>query len=88
MVIGIVVAIFIVFWQSDARARPHRVAQVPNGSVFGCATCHETEEGGDGRNPFGQSIESEFLSSVSDSGNVLCGADLVARDSDGDGFTN
>jgi hypothetical protein len=36
----------------------------------------------------GLAIEAEFLSTLSDSGDVLWGPELASRDSDGDGFTN
>ncbi len=72
----------------SVHGRPHRVTQILNGEVFSCATCHVRPEGGDNRNAFGQTVESEFRSSVSDSGNVLWGPELALRDSDGDEFTN
>lgn len=70
------------------HARPHRVEQVPNGSVFSCALCHTSASGGGPRNVLGQAIEAEFLSSLTDSGNVLWSKTLAERDSDGDAYTN
>ena len=40
--------------------------------------------GGDARNPFGLTVEADFL----DAGNVVWGGELAAIDSDDDGFTN
>lgn len=82
------VAVAVLTVGTPVDGRPHRVDQVPNGAVLSCATCHVSAAGGDARNPFGQTVESEFLSSVSDSGNVLWSPALASRDSDGDGFTN
>ncbi len=65
-------------------ARPHRPAQVPNGSVLGCALCHNSSFGGDARNAFGLTVQNGFL----DAGNVVWGPELAAIDSDGDGATN
>jgi hypothetical protein len=84
----VVLGISVSGYMTGLEARPHRVAQIPNGGVHGCATCHMSSDGGDGRNAFGLAIESEFLSSVSDSGDVLWSATLAGRDSDGDGFSN
>jgi hypothetical protein len=64
------------------------VAQIPNGSVIGCAACHAAVTGGGPRNVFGQMIESGFLSSPGPSGNVVWGPGLAGLDADGDGSTN
>ena len=85
---GLISLLCLVAVPEPAQARPHRVDQVPNGQVFGCATCHVTTVGGDARNPFGQTVEAEFLSSVDESGDALWSPNLADRDSDGDGFTN
>ena len=62
---------------SEVGARSRYVAQIPNGSVFGCANCHA--DGGSGpRNNFGLAFR--------DAG--AWGAALAALDSDGDGWTN
>jgi hypothetical protein len=42
-------------------ARPHRPAQVPNGTNIGCILCHNSAAGGDARNPFGLEIQNGFL---------------------------
>jgi hypothetical protein len=71
-----------------AYARPFRVAQVPNGNVNGCATCHVSSAGGGPRNVFGQVVEASFLSTPGSSGNVLWGSALAGLDSDADGRSN
>ena len=73
---------------STVLARSHRVDQVPNGAVSGCATCHVSGAGGGDRNGFGFSVESSHLSVVDEFGDVLWGPGLAQTDSDGDGFTN
>lgn len=81
---------FIVAWAvalfgvSAAEARGFRLGQVPNGPHIGCLLCHKSAEGGDERNAFGETVESDFLHN----GAVVWGPDLAALDSDGDGFTN
>ncbi len=72
----------------DAAARPHRPGQIPSGFVNNCSNCHMSPIGGDARNPFGQTVEGNFLTAIGDFGNVLWGPELAAIDSDGDGFTN
>ena len=69
---------------SQVDARPHRPAQIPNGTVNNCQNCHMSVFGGDARNPFGLTIEADFLSGF----DVAWGPELAAIDSDGDGFTN
>ncbi|HEX3073405.1 MAG TPA: T9SS type A sorting domain-containing protein [Ignavibacteriales bacterium] len=64
--------------------RPHRVGQIPNGTVNGCSNCHMSPSGGDARNAFGQLVEAEFLSE----GDVVWGPELAMIDSDGDGVSN
>ena len=39
-------------------------------------------------NPFGLTVEGDFLTAINLSGNVIWGPELAAIDSDGDGFTN
>ena len=72
----------------DVAARPHRPGQIPSGFVNNCLNCHMSPAGGDPRNPFGLTVEADFLTSVGISGDVLWGPELAAIDSDGDGFTN
>lgn len=69
---------------SAIDARPHRTAQVPNGSQLGCALCHNSPSGGDARNAFGLTVQNGFITG----GNVVWGPELAAIDSDGDGATN
>lgn len=64
--------------------RPHRVGQIPNGEVNGCANCHMSASGGDARNAFGRLVEARFLSN----NNVVWGPALASLDADGDGISN
>lgn len=76
---------------SDARARPFRADQLPNGrvaAVNGCGNCHVNPNGGGARNSFGQQVEAGFLSTPGSTGNVLWGPALASLDADGDGRTN
>ncbi|MFP6642172.1 MAG: hypothetical protein VCF24_01225 [Candidatus Latescibacterota bacterium] len=72
----------------DAAARPHRPGQIPSGLVNNCLNCHVSPGAGDLRNPFGLTVEGDFLTAINLSGNVIWGPELAAIDSDGDGFTN
>jgi len=75
------------FCAGTADARPHRVAQIPNGNVNDCANCHVNAAGGGARNAFGSAVEAG-LDSNGPSGNVQWNATLAGADSDGDGATN
>jgi hypothetical protein len=69
---------------THTQARNFRVAQVPNGNVFGCATCHFSAGGGGTRNVFGQAV-----GAITGSSSLpFWTAALATADSDGDGFTN
>lgn len=68
----------------SASARNFRVAMVPNGDVFRCATCHVSPGGGGTRNPFGRAVEAITGAST----RAFWSATLAAQDSDGDGFSN
>lgn len=72
----------------NAAARPHRPGQIPSGLVNNCLNCHVSPGAGDLRNPFGLTVEGDFLTAINLSGNVIWGPELAAIDSDGDGFTN
>lgn len=76
--------IFSVLFVYITSARPWRVDQIPNGSVNSCANCHINVAGGGPRNPFGQTVESQFLKND----DVVWGKQLAEIDSDEDGFTN
>lgn len=75
--------VFLTITVQITQARPHRVAQIPNGSASGCMSCHTSASGGS-RNDFGEMIEDDYLSG----GNVVWGPELAAADADGDGFSN
>ena len=75
--------IIVALTAADTFARQKRVTQIPNGSTFGCTTCH-TGFGGP-RNDFGLQIESSFLDG---NGDVIWGEALAALDSDNDGKSN
>lgn len=68
--------------------RGFRVAEIPNGTINGCANCHINPAGGGARNDFGTKIENDFLTVPGFSGHVEWGPDLAKLDSDNDGFTN
>lgn len=68
----------------SVEGRQFRVAQIPNGSVFGCANCHTSAGGGGPRNAFGQAVGAITGSSS----RAFWTATLAAVDSDGDGFSN
>lgn len=82
-----IVFIFLLSSITFLIGRSFRVGQVPNGNKFDCNTCH-TNGGGTARNPFGLTIQNQFLTSVGPNGNVEWGPQLAAIDSDGDGFSN
>ena len=70
-------------------AHPHadRIAQIPNGSVRNCETCHASSTSGT-LNPFGQQIEAAYLVPPGPSGVVQWGPALANLDADGDGLSN
>jgi hypothetical protein len=69
---------------THSHARSFRVAQVPNGNVFSCATCHLSAGGGGALNVFGQAV-----GAITGSSSIpFWTAALATVDSDGDGFTN
>jgi len=71
-------------------ARSWRPNQIPNGSRFGCATCHLSAGGGGTRNSFGNAVFTELVrlyGNASSSGPFWSAA-LATIDSDGDSFTN
>ena len=70
---------------SEARARPWRPAQVPNGSVHNCTLCHTRPAGGGPLNSFGEAVDA--LLALGSRAPFWSPA-LAATDSDGDGFPN
>ncbi len=77
--------IAFVGWGGQADARPFRVDQLPNGSRFGCASCHIDGGGGGPLTVFGREIN---LTARGRNGNVIWNAAFAMRDSDGDGVSN
>jgi hypothetical protein len=77
-------AIMVLLGTQTLNARSFRVAQLPNGSINGCANCHVNPNGGGARNAFGALVGASFL----DGGNVVWNDELASQDSDGDGFSN
>ena len=72
-----------------ALARSFRVAQIPNGAVDQCLSCHVSGSSGGPRNAFGLEIQQGFLSAPGGAfGSVVWGPALAALDSDGDGVDN
>ncbi len=69
-----------------ALARSTRVAQLPNGTVAGCSTCHVGTDYAM-RNAFGQDVESTLEGTPIESADVAW-LEICNLDSDGDGETN
>src|SRR5690606_6984166 len=67
------------------KARDFRPSQMPNGNVFGCATCHINPGGGGPRNPFGLAVQAIVRPGLPDR---FWTEELAVLDSDNDGFTN
>lgn len=78
------IGLLVLVSSDDLFAKAFRVGQLPNGSKIGCISCHNSQSGGDARNPFGKEVGKRFLVD----GNVQWGPELAKLDSDGDGFTN
>ena len=81
----LVIVLLFAAWGDALFSRPHRVNQIPNGTVFQCANCHVNPAGGGTRTAFGKAIETGYLDS---NGTVVWQANLAQVDSDGDGGTN
>jgi hypothetical protein len=69
-----------------AEARSFRLNQVPNGAQFGCALCHQSEQGGGPRNGFGGQVENT-LDDPKESADVKWDA-IYDQDGDADGYSN
>lgn len=83
LIIGRVAAVAALL-SAVAHARSFRLAQVPNGTSIGCALCHVNPGGGGPRNPFGLDVQA-ITGPVN---RPFWSAELAAKDSDGDGFSN
>lgn len=66
---------------SVVSAKPFRLGKVR--ARYGCATCHTDPKGGGQRNPFG-----EDYNKIAIPAGEKVTAELKAKDSDGDGYTN
>ena len=84
----LLIAGFVVLASVPADARGFRIAQIPNGDVFGCANCHVNPAGGGARNAFGQQIGQDFLTDAESGFAVVWGPELADLDGDGDGVSN
>jgi len=82
LLIALAALVAIPLAAGHAEARSHRVAQIPNGSVFSCGLCHQGDVGGAPRNAFGLDVEANLV------GQDANWAALFALDSDGDGTSN
>jgi hypothetical protein len=80
--------LFVISYGTSAQARPHRVAQIPNGAVNACWNCHINPGGGGPRNAFGTVIEHRFLTEIGPNGDVTWVPLLASLDSDNDGVSN
>lgn len=69
-----------------AEARSFRLSQVPNGSQFGCALCHNNAQGGGPRNGFGAQVENT-LEEPKETADVNWAA-IYDQDGDADGYSN
>ncbi len=85
---SIVLILALVESPAPARAYDTYVSRIPNGSVFGCATCHESSGGGGTLNPFGEDFRAGADSIAGNSDDHAWSTWLGGRDSDGDGRSN
>lgn len=89
-----VFACVMCFGSLPAGARTFRVEQAPNGSVYGCTTCHTQALHGGPRNAFGQDVEATLLPPPGSDGEwqpsqgQVDWAAVCSSDSDDDGKTN
>lgn len=82
----VLVAVLLGLVPDVASARSFRVAQVPNGSKFGCALCHINPLGGP-RNGFGVQVEASLVGAVKTTAQVDWAA-IYDLDGDSDGYSN
>ena len=84
VMMGLVVVVVFLFslrFSSVATAKPFRLGKVR--AKHGCTTCHTDPKGGGKRNPFGEDYERIAIPA----GEKVT-AELKAKDSDGDGYSN
>ncbi|KAF0148911.1 MAG: hypothetical protein FD143_2824 [Ignavibacteria bacterium] len=79
-----IIAAIILIVSTNTIAREFRVAQIPNGSKFGCLNCHVSSFGGT-RNAFGQLVQTKYLTFQ---GDVVWNAAIAGEDADADGVSN
>ena len=80
------VVLVIMLMPELADARSFRVSQVPNGSQFGCALCHNSAAGGGLRNGFGAQVENSLVGPTSTA--QVDWAAIYDLDGDADGYSN
>lgn len=85
LIIGFALFSLLSFCPVDSSARSFRPGMLPHGSVFNCATCHISPNGGGPRNPFGLAVNARVNPGAA---TQFWSPELAALDSDGDGFTN
>ena len=83
----LLVTLAIILVPDLATARSFRVSQVPNGSTFGCATCHVNPVGGGSRNGFGSQVENSLIGTPASTAMVDWSA-IFDLDGDSDGYSN
>lgn len=87
---------FALLGGAAAHARSEFISNVPNGSVYGCTTCHIEVTGGEGWNDFGQDLleagGANPDANPDDQNDGYSGSptwsDVCGFDSDGDGYDN
>lgn len=85
-VLSVCAVIGLTLTADTATARSFRVSQVPNGSKFGCATCHNDPAGGGLRNGFGSQVENTLVGDTATAD--VDWAAIYDQDGDSDGYSN
>jgi hypothetical protein len=84
--VAVGLGLFTVGWALPAEARSFRVNNIPNGSKFGCISCHVDNQAS-GFTNFGSNAQSNLVPGPVQQSDVNWPA-LCAIDSDGDGQSN